>query len=159
MRNSASTLLRQLEQDRVAPRGELVVDLERAAFLGAAVPAPVLLLTDAALYASRANVKRWERLSRENIQRITVSTDPSGMLTRYQVVDAGGALWFDLALPMARASFRARMEELQALRSSTTRQAVALAALASLATARTMASAASMVSAASVTPVTTVRVA
>ena len=167
--NSASSLLRRLEHDHVAPKGEVAVDLERAAALGGPAPEPVLLLTDAALYANRTDGKRWERLTLDRVQEIFVSMDPSGMLTRYRVMDAGGQLWFDLALPMARSSFRARMEELQLRRAGAptemtsrvlpTRTATALASLAS---ARAMAAAASMVSAASaatVTPVRSIRVA
>jgi hypothetical protein len=156
-------LLRDLQRRRVAPHGEVVVDLERTADLGDASPAPVLLLTDAALYAARAGTKEWSRLPFERIRRITVHTDPTGMLTRYAIEDDAEQLWFAAALPLARPSFRERMHELAARLPSLRRPAAApaaavmsatsLARLASLATARSMASSAAMVSASSVTPV------
>ena len=165
----AKSLLRQLEKHCVAPTGERVVDVERATTPGHESPEPVLLLTDAALYANRADGHSWARLPLDRVAGVSVSTDPSGMLTRYRVMDASGHLWFDLALPMARSSFRARMEELQSRRAGAptamtsrvlpTRTATTLASLAS---ARAMAAAASMVSAASaasVTPVRSIRVA
>lgn len=170
----AYALLRDLQRRRVAPHGEAAVDIERAADLGDAAPEPVLLLTDAALYAARAGSKQWARLPFERIRRITVHTDPSGILTRYAIEDDAEQLWFAAALPLARPSFRERMHELAARLPSLRRATPAvptaavmsphsLARLASLASARSMASSAAMVSASSVTPVagrtTTARVA
>lgn len=161
----AYALLRDLQRRRVAPHGEAAVDVERTADLGDAAPEPVLLLTDAALYAVRAGSKQWSRLPFDRIRRITVHTDPTGILTRYAIEDESEQLWFAAALPLARPSFRERMHELAARLPHLRRQAPAipatavmsatsLARLASLATARSMASSAAMVSASSVTPVT-----
>lgn len=169
MRTTATNLLRWLEQHHLAPTGEHVVDVERAAAPGDEKPVPVLLLTDGALYASRANGKSWERLPLHRVGQVSVCSDPSGMLTRYRVTDTDGDVWFAQALPMARDTFRERMEQLAtgetSFRSAEPAPglptASALASLASLASARSMASAASMVSAASVTltPQRAVRVA
>ena len=109
------TLLEHLEQRGTAPRGEVAVDVEAAARAGADEPVPVLLLTDRALYAHRAHSSAWERLPLDRIGRVSSTVDPSGILTRYEVVDAGGATWLDLAVAFARPSFR------QSLRQAATR--------------------------------------
>jgi len=109
---NASTLLRQLEHRHVAPKGERAVDVELAAAPGADSPEPVLLLTNAALYARAATAKDWSRLPINRIDTVRVSSDCSGMLTRYSVVDHDGLVQVDMALPMARESFRERMESL-----------------------------------------------
>jgi hypothetical protein len=160
----AYALLRDLQRRRVAPHGEAAVDVERSPELGDATPEPVLLLTDAAIYAARAGSKEWSRLPFERIRSISVQTDPSGILTRYAIEDDDEQLWFASALPLARPSFRERMHELAARLPHLRRAAPAVPAaavmsahsivrLASLASARSMASSAAMVSAASVTPV------
>lgn len=109
----ATQVLRRLEQRHVAPRGEHAIDLEQAAVAGGVDPEPVLLLTDAALYARTASAKDWSRLPLDRIRRVSVSTDPSGMVTRYRVEDDADHVRCDLALPLARASFRERMQGLQ----------------------------------------------
>jgi hypothetical protein len=148
---SATTLLRRLVQQRIAPKGEHVVDVERATPPGAAGPEPVLLLTDRALYAMGKAGSSWTRLPLAKVHTVSVSTDPTGMLTRYRVFDDEGTLWFDLALPMARSTFRERMEQVASRRSGTARPATfSSAALASLAS---TASFASLVSPASPRPV------
>jgi hypothetical protein len=160
----AYALLRDLQKRRVAPHGEAAVDVERSPDLGDDAPEPVLLLTDAALYAARAGSKAWSRLPFERIRSIRVHTDPTGILTRYVIEDDAEQLWFAAALPLARPSFRERMHELAARLPSLRRAAPAvpaaavmsphsLARLASLASARSMVSSAAMVSAASITPV------
>lgn len=161
MDHRAYALLRDLQKRRVAPHGEAAVDVERSPDLGDDSPEPVLLLTDAALYAARAGSKQWTRLPFDKIRRITVHTDPSGILTRYAIEDEDEQLWFAAALPLARPSFRDRMHELAArlphLRRATPAPAatpVSLARLAALASARSMASSAAMVSASSIVPVT-----
>lgn len=115
---NATTVLRTLEQRHVAPMGEQALDVEQAAARGAASPEPVLLLTNAALYARAASAKDWSRLPLDRIRKVNVSQDPSGMLTRYRVEDDGGEVRYDVALPMARASFRDRMARLDADRAA-----------------------------------------
>jgi len=104
-----ATLLHHLERTKVAPRGEHALEVEAAATSGASDPGPVLLLTDSALYALRAG-RNWERLPLAQVTRVSVTVDPSGILTRYEVADGSGASWLDLALPFARASFRQRLQ-------------------------------------------------
>jgi hypothetical protein len=111
MDGNAYGLLRHLEQHHVAPRGEHALDLEQSADLGHDRPEPVLLLTNAALYA-RAAARSWTRVPLTRIRKIEVSTDPSGMLTRYRVDGEAGETVVDVALPMARSSFKVRMQEL-----------------------------------------------
>jgi hypothetical protein len=108
---NAYGLLRHLEEHHVAPSGEHALDLEQAADLGLETPEPVMLLTNAALYA-RAAARSWTRVPLSRIQRVTVATDPSGMLTRYTVAGETGETVVDVALPMARSSFKERMKEL-----------------------------------------------
>ena len=108
---NAYGLLRQLERHHVAPSGEHALDLEQAADLGLETPEPVMLLTNAALYA-RAAASSWTRVPLSRIRRVTVATDPSGMLTRYTVDGETGETVVDVALPMARSSFKERMKEL-----------------------------------------------
>ena len=104
-----ATLLHHLERTKVAPRGEHALELEAVVSSGESEPAPVLLLTDSALYALRAG-RTWERLPLAQVTRVSVTVDPSGILTRYEVLDGSGAAWLDLALPFARASFRQRLQ-------------------------------------------------
>jgi hypothetical protein len=108
---NAYGLLRHLERHHVAPSGEHALDLEQAADLGLETPEPVMLLTNAALYA-RAAAASWTRVPLSRIRRVTVATDPSGMLTRYTVAGETGETVVDVALPMARSSFKERMKEL-----------------------------------------------
>jgi hypothetical protein len=110
-KQNAVSVLRRLEQRHVAPKGEQALDVERAASPGETTPEPVLLLTNAALYA-RAHAQSWTRLPLNRIKKVTVNTDATGMLTRYGVEDDGGQVHVDLALPMACVSFRERMREL-----------------------------------------------
>jgi len=109
---TADVLLKQLQNRHVAPKGERVVDVERAAAPGSDSPEPVLLLTNAALYARAASARDWARLPIHRIRQVEVSSDYSGMLTRYSVVDERGEVCVDVALPMATGSFRERMESL-----------------------------------------------
>jgi hypothetical protein len=46
------------------------------------------------------------------IGAVQVSSDRTGMLTRYSVVDDAGQVQVDVALPLARDSFRECMESL-----------------------------------------------
>lgn len=108
---NAYGLLRHLERHHVAPSGEHILDVEQAADLGLETPEPVMLLTNAALYA-RAAASSWTRVPLSRIRRVTVATDPSGMLTRYTVAGETGETVVDVALPMARSSFKERMKEL-----------------------------------------------
>ena len=108
---NAYGLLRHLERHHVAPSGEHALDVEQAADLGLETPEPVMLLTNAALYA-RAAASSWTRVPLSRIRRVTVATDPSGMLTRYTVAGETGETVVDVALPMARTSFKERMKEL-----------------------------------------------
>jgi hypothetical protein len=111
-KKTASTLLRQLENKQVAPKGECVVDVEHAATADSDAPEPVLLLTNAALYARAASARDWARLPIHRIGAVQVSSDRTGMLTRYSVVDDAGQVQVDVALPLARDSFRECMESL-----------------------------------------------
>jgi hypothetical protein len=108
----ARRLLQELELGRVAPAGEVAVDVEVAGTSEAHDPQPVLLLTDEAIYA--AGSSGWRRLPLSRVGAVQVGTDVTGMLTRYCVADDSGAPWLDRAVPMAHASFRARMQELAA---------------------------------------------
>ena len=108
---NAYGLLRHLERHHVAPSGEHALDVEQAADLGLETPEPVMLLTNAALYA-RAAASSWTRVPLSRIRRVTVATDPSGMLTRYTVDGETGERVVDVALPMARSSFKERMKQL-----------------------------------------------
>ena len=108
---NAYGLLRHLERHHVAPSGEHALDLEQAADLGLETPEPVMLLTNAALYA-RAAARSWTRVPLSRIRQVTVATDPSGMLTRYTVAGETGETVVDVALPMARSSFKERMRQL-----------------------------------------------
>lgn len=109
MSTTPAAVLHHLERHRLAPRGEVALDLEAAATVGAADPVPVLLLTDAALYAYRSGAGTWDRLPLARLGRVTITVDPSGILTRYQVVEDTGAAWLDLAVAFARPSFRQRL--------------------------------------------------
>ena len=113
MNANAYGLLRHLEEHHVAPSGEHALDLEQAADLGLETPEPVMLLTNAALYA-RAAARSWTRVPLSRIQRVTVATDPSGMLTRYTVAGETGETVVDVALPMARswAVFLSRIQRI-----------------------------------------------
>lgn len=110
MNPDPATLLHHLERARVAPRGEHALEIDVSALSGATEPAPVLLLTDSALYALRSGTRAWQRLPLAQVTWLRVTVDPSGILTRYEVHDSSRTPWLDLALPFARASFRQRLQ-------------------------------------------------
>ena len=107
-------LLRRLESKQVAPKGERALDMEQASARDCDTPEPVLLLTNAALYARAAAAGDWSRLPLRRMGGVRITSDPSGILTRYNVTDTEGRVAVDLALPLARASFRERLQELGA---------------------------------------------
>ena len=108
--HTAPALLLDLQRRHVARRGERAVDVELAAGPGSDDLEPVLLLTSAALYVRSA--AGWCRVPLGTIRQVEVSTDSTGMVTRYRVVDRDGAVQAALALPLASTSFRQRMERL-----------------------------------------------
>ncbi len=112
--HEATKVLRQLERQRVAPPGERPLEVEAAASQGAAGPTPVLLLTDKALYALRAQWG-WVRLPLSRMRRVTITTDSTGILTRYEVVNTLGDVWLNLAVSMARPAFRVALREVAAM--------------------------------------------
>lgn len=112
MRPDPATLLHHLERARVAPRGERPLELELWTSMTDTEPAPVLLLTDGALYCLRGAAGGWERLPLDRLGAVRVSVDPTGILTRYEVDDDSGLPWLNLAVAFGRSSFRTRLQAL-----------------------------------------------
>ena len=159
---AAKRLLQELELGRVAPAGEVAVDLELAGTAESKEPQPVLLLTDDALYAKGAS--GWSRLPLARVGAVRITADVTGMVTRYSVDDDNGDRWLDRAVPMAHASFRARMQEIAARLEGRTAPAqpplvISLAATASRASAASLVTASSLASSLRNRPVRAVRVA
>ena len=138
----ASETLRALERSGTAPAGEIAVAVERGAVADAPQPEPVLLLTSRALYARRD--AGWARLPLDRVSSVSVDTDPSGMLTRYRVVDGRGDVFAAVAVPRVTGTFRARLQELAAGARPTAPAAVVRASVASRASAASLASAAAL---------------
>jgi hypothetical protein len=158
----ARRVLQELELGRVAPAGEVAVDLEVAGTAECKDPQPVLLLTDEALYAR--GTSGWSRLALSRVGAVRITADVTGMVTRYSVDDDNGASWDGRALKMSRGSCSARMQELDARVEGRAAPAVLtgpvlLATTASRASAASLVSVSSLASALRSRPVTAVRVA